>query len=163
MAACDGQDGVKDGVIDDPRRCKFDPASLICTAGDNDSCLSAAQAEAVKKVYAGVKNPRTGKLIFPGYPIGSEAFGNAGQSWASMVTGRTPRRVEFFNYFLFHDPNWDWHTFDFDKDVDYAEAKVGFINAVNPDMERFRARGGKLLMFAGWVDPILPGEDVVAY
>ncbi len=163
VAACDELDGVKDGVIDDPRRCKFDPQSLVCKAGETESCLTLAQVAAVKKVYAGVKNPRTGKIIFPGWPIGSEGFGEAGQSWSSMVNGPSPRRVEFFNGFVFNDPKWDWRTFDFDKDTSYADTKVEFINAVNPDLERFRARGGKLIMYAGWVDPILPAEDVIDY
>ncbi len=162
MAMCDGDDGVKDGVIDDPRRCKFDPESLICRGSDTAECLSAGQADAVKKVYGGVKNPRTGELIFHGYPIGSEGFGNAGQSWGSMVNGPGPRRGEFFKYFVSNDPNWDWRTFDFDKDVAFTRKQAGVIDAIDPNMEAFRARGGKLITYAGWVDPILPGEDVIA-
>jgi len=163
VAMCDADDGVTDGVIDDPRRCKFDPASLICRGGDPAVCLSQAQADAVKRVYAGVKNPRTGELLFHGYPIGSEGFGNAGQSWNSLVNGPGPRRGEFFRYFVFHDPNWDWRTFDFDKDAAFALNGAGkVIDAIDPNMEAFRARGGKLITYAGWVDPILPGEDVIA-
>ena len=72
VAACDGLDGLKDGIIDDPRRCAYDPAKLLCKGGagglgsDDAACLTAAQVEAVKKVYEGVKNPRTGEQIFTG-------------------------------------------------------------------------------------------------
>src|SRR5262249_26787478 len=58
--ACDGNDGLKDGLIDDPRRCHFDPAKLACKNGDDSTCLTAPQVEAVKKMYEGAKNPRTG-------------------------------------------------------------------------------------------------------
>lgn len=161
VAACDKLDGVEDGVIDDPRRCPFEPASLQCTGAETDSCLTPVQIEAVNKVYAGVRNPRTNEIIFRGWPKGSEGFGPGGQGWGSLVNGREPRRGEFFKYFVFHDPNWDHRTFDFDKDTAYTDKVAGHVSAVNPDMRPFQQRGGKLIMYAGWVDPILPAEDVI--
>jgi feruloyl esterase len=122
-----------------------------------------AQIEAIRKVYAGVRNPRTGQLIFRGWSKGSEGFGPGGQGWGSLVNGREPRRGEFFKYFVFHDPNWDFRTFDFDKDTAYTDKVAGHISAVDPDMSAFQARGGKLIMYAGWADPILPAEDVIDY
>ena len=164
VAVCDALDGVKDGVIDDPRRCKFDPATLMCSSSNADACLTAEQVMAAKSVYDGVRNPRTSEQIFPGWPRGSEGFGDSVNSgWGQMINIAEPRRSGFFRYFVFNDPNWDWHTFDFDRDVEYADKKMGFISATSPHLSAFKSRGGKLLMYSGWVDPILRGDDVVEY
>jgi feruloyl esterase len=157
VASCDEIDGVKDGVIDDPRACAFKPSSLTCREGAPAACLTPAQAAAVEKVYAGVRHARTGALIWAGYPIGSES------GWGSMVNGPAPRRSEFFSNFVFHDPRWDWKSFDFARDVDYAEAVAGYVSAVETDLRPFKARGGKLLMYTGWTDPILTAHDVIGY
>jgi feruloyl esterase len=164
VAACDLLDGVKDGVIDDPRRCKFDPASLLCTAGDSATCLTAPQIEAVRKVYAGPRNPRTGDQIFPGWPLGSEGYGGGpGDGWGNFIDSTEPRRVGFFPYFVFDNPSWDWRTLDWDRDVAFTTARMGFINATAHDLSAFRSRGGKIVMHTGWVDPILPAPDVIKY
>jgi len=166
VEACDGLDGLRDGIIDDPRRCHFDPARLSCRAGSDESaCLTAPQVEAARKMYEGVKNPRTGEQIFSGWPRGSEGFGDSPiQSWRQYVTEPPePMRVGFFRYFLFHDPNWDWRTIDWDRDLAYAEQKLPFMSAVERDLSAFRKRGGKLLMYTGWADPVVPPQDTVAY
>jgi feruloyl esterase len=166
VEACDGIDGLKDGIIDDPRRCQFDPAKLLCKPGaDEASCLTPAQVEAAKKTYEGIKNPRTGEQIFTGWPRGSEGFGEAaGQSWrAYIMDPPEPMRVGFFRYFLFHDPNWDFRTIDWERDLAYAEHKLPFMAAVERDMSPFKKRGGKLLMYTGWSDPVVPPQDTVAY
>jgi feruloyl esterase len=168
--ACDGVDGLKDGIIDDPRRCHFDPAKLLCkngaaAQGDDAACLTQPQVDAVKKMYDGVKSPRNGEQIFTGWPRGSEAFGdNPIQSWRTYVTDPAePMRVGFFRYFLFHDPNWDWRTIDWDRDLAYAEQKLGFMSAVERDLTPFKKHGGKLLMYTGWADPVVPPQDTAAY
>jgi pimeloyl-ACP methyl ester carboxylesterase len=166
VEACDNLDGLKDGIIDDPRRCTFDPAKLSCKAGADDAtCLMPAQVEAAKKTYEGVKNPRTGEQIFTGWPRGSEGFGDApGQSWrAYIMDPQEPMRVGFFRYFLFHDPNWDYRSVDLERDLAYAEQKLPFMAAVERDMSPFKKRGGKLLMYTGWADPVVPPQDTVAY
>jgi feruloyl esterase len=165
VEACDGIDGLKDGLIDDARRCQFDPAKLLCKAADEATCLTAAQVEAAKKTYDGVKNPRTGEQIFSGWPRGSEGFGEApGQSWrAYIMDPPEPMRVGLFKYLLFHDPNWDYRTIDWDRDLAYAEQKLAFLPAVDRDLSAFKKRGGKLLMYAGWIDPVVPPQDNVAY
>jgi feruloyl esterase len=162
-AACDSIDGVKDGVIDDPRLCRFDVASITCKGAKTASCLTSEQVTAVKKVHGGLKNPRTGEEIFPGWPLGSEGYGEtANQGWAAfLVEPKAPMRSEVYKYFLFHDPNWDHRTFDFDRDVAYANAKIGFVSAIDDDLAPFRARGGKLIMYTGWADPVLPAADVI--
>ena len=165
VEACDGLDGLKDGLIDDPRRCHFDPAKLLCKGGDEPTCLTAAQVESAKKTYEGVKNPRTGEQIFTGWARGSEGFGDApGQSWrAYIMDPQEPMRVGFFKYFLFHDPNWDYRSIDWERDLAYAEQKMPFMAAVEKDMTPFKKRGGKLLMYTGWSDPVVPPQDTVAY
>jgi len=176
--ACDALDGLKDGVIDDPRRCHFDPAKLACPATgagqatgsaqaprDEATCLTAPQVDAVRKMYDGLKNPRTGEPIFTGWPRGSEGFGdNPIQSWRQYVVDPPePMRVGFFRYFLFHDPNWDYRTIDYDRDLAYAEQKLPFMAAVEKDLTPFRKHGGKLVMYTGWADPVVPPQDTVAY
>ena len=163
--ACDALDGLKDGIIDDPRRCHFDPAKLACKGTDETSCLTQPQIEAARKMYDGVKNPRTGEPIYTGWPRGSEGFGESAiQSWRQYVMDpMEPMRVGFFRYFLFHDPNWDYRTVDLDRDLAYAEQKLPFMAAVERDLTSFRKRGGKLLMYTGWADPVVPPQDTVAY
>ncbi len=170
--ACDGIDGLKDGIIDDPRRCHYDPAKLLCPstgAGqapkDDAACLTPPQVEAVKKIYDGVKSPRSGEPIFTGWARGSEGFGESAiQSWRQYVLDpQEPMRVGFFKYFLFHDPNWDYRTIDWDRDLAYAEQKLPFMSAVERDLTPFKKRGGKLLMYTGWADPAVPPQDTVAY
>ncbi len=97
VAACDAVDGLKDGLIDDPRRCTFDPASIACTgSADDASCLTAPQVLAAQKMYAGTKHPKTGELIYTGWPVGSEGFGEvASQGWRQyIVDPATPMRAD---------------------------------------------------------------------
>jgi len=156
---------LKDGIIDDPRRCHFDPSKLACKGGDEAGCLTAPQVDAARKMYEGLKNPRTGEQIFTGWPRGSEGVGDSAiQSWRQYVMDPAePMRVGFFRYFLFHDPNWDYRTIDYDRDLAYAEQKLPFMAAVEKDLTPFRKHGGKLLMYTGWADPVVPPQDTVAY
>jgi pimeloyl-ACP methyl ester carboxylesterase len=166
--ACDAVDGLKDGLIDDPRKCNFDPAKLICpstASADEATCLTRAQADAVKKVYDGARNPRTGEQIFTGWPRGSEGFGEtAGQGWRQYLTDPgEPSRIGLFRYFLFHDPNWDWRTLDYDRDLAYAEQRLAMLPAVERDLTPFKKHGSKLIVYTGWADPVVPPQDTAAY
>ena len=166
VAACDAIDGLKDGLIDDPRRCSFDPATVACTSSADDAtCLTAPQVAAAKKMYEGTRHPRTGELIFTGWPRGSEGFGDlASQGWRQYILDPVaPMRADFFRYWLFHDPNWNFRTIDFDRDLAYAEQKLPFLAAVDKDLTPFKKRGGKLLSYTGWMDPVVPPQDTVAY
>jgi feruloyl esterase len=164
VAACDADDGVKDGVIDDPRRCGFDPASLVCSGSSSASCLTPVELAAVRKVYDGPRNPRTGHQIFPGWPLGSEGYGpGPGDGWRNFLDVPEPRRVGFFQYFVFNNPAWDWRSMDWDRDVAFINASMGFLNATAHDLSPFRDRGGKIVMHTGWSDPILPAGDVIKY
>ena len=167
VAACDAGDGLKDGLVEDPRRCAFDPASIVCQGNDAaGTCLTAEQAEAVKKVYDGPKNPRTGEQIFTGFPRGSEGFGEQSpiQSWRQYITSpREPARIGVFRHFLFHDENWKLSSLDYDRDLAYAEERLPHLAAVDRNLAPFKRRGGKLIMYAGWMDPVVPPQDNAAY
>jgi feruloyl esterase len=159
IAACDAQDGVKDGLINDPRACKFDPSVLLCKAGDRDDCLTAPQLEAVKRVYAPAKT-KTGELVFPGKEPGSET------GWNVISGGQVPPGVSLGSFLVAYDNlQWDWKSFDLDRDLKIVDEKVGtIINAINPDLSAFKARGGKLLLYHGWNDTaISPGNTVNYY
>src|SRR5439155_25718616 len=132
---------------------------------DNGTCLTAQQVEAAKKVYADLRNPRTGEQIFPGWSPGSEAFGNQPNAgWRGFVLDPPePMRVGVYRYFLFDDPKWDWRTMDWDRDIAYADAKLGFMSAIDPNLSTFKQRGGKLLMYTGWADPVAIPKDVLKY
>ena len=144
-AACDALDGVVDGVIDDPRKCPFLPASLLCAAGqDPATCLTQLEVSALEKVYAGPRNPRTGASIYPGLVKGSE------RGWGGHTAGPNifSTADQFFKFMVFQDPAWDYRGFDFDADYAYAVDNFGhIINATSPDLEAFRKRGGKILYY----------------
>ena len=171
LKQCDELDGIKDGLLNDPRQCRFDPATIQCRGADNDSCLTAAQVEAVRKIYSGPRNPRTGKVFFPGFEAGAEA---APGGWSAWITGPFPIAGaptiqaffgnQFFTYIVFEDPSFDFRSFNFDTDVAFADATTaGTINSTDPDLSRFRARGGKLLEWFGWDDPAIPPRSAINY
>jgi hypothetical protein len=160
LAACGTQDGVRDDFIKDPLRCHFDPSALACKGADSDSCLTAEQITALKKIYAGPSDS-TGQQISPGYEPGAEdTAGIPGISFASYVFGASPGASldaifssAFFGGFVFGKPGWKFSDLNFDKDIATTEDKVGSVlNANNSDLTAFRARGGKLLQYHGWND-----------
>ena len=158
-AACDTLDGLADGVLDDPRTCRFDPAALTCPDGeDHDGCLTPPQVQAVRDIWAGSRNS-AGDVVFPGLVPGGE--NGPGGGWGSWVTGSEPftslhwRAADgFFKYMVFEDPDWNFRTFDYDGDLAFALDKVGrALDSADPDLSRFRAGGAKLLVYHGWSDP----------
>jgi feruloyl esterase len=158
---CDVVDGVKDGVISDPEHCNFDPAVIECKGPDGPDCLTAPQVDAARKIYAGPKNPRTGKKIFSGLYPGSEL------GWAQLA-GPRPLGIatDFYKYFAFKDPNWDVNTrpINFDRDIDLANKPENLpVDAMDPDLGKFMGRGGKLLLYNGWNDTSIPPGIAVDY
>jgi feruloyl esterase len=154
--ACDGLDGVKDGLLNDPRACRFDVAALQCRAGDAEDCLTAAQVETVKRIYAPAKTS-AGDIVFPGKAPGSEPGWTANQAVSALPSGSF--------VVAYNNAKWDALAFDLDRDLKIVDEKVGsVVNAVNPDLRAFKARGGKLLLYHGWNDTaISPGNAVDYY
>lgn len=161
LEACDALDGVKDGVINDPRQCtteRFNITSLLCKTSDTDQCLTALEIEAAKKIYEGPKNPRTGEQIYPGQLVGTET------EWPGYWGKTAPVRSDFWRLWVFDDKNWDWWTFDYDQDLTLAESKLGkLVDHTNPDINRFKNRGGKAIVFHGWNDAVVNALDTIEY
>ncbi len=148
LAACDALDGIKDGLLTDPRMCHFDPSTLLCRGSAQDNCLTAAQVEAVKMAYAPAKK-KSGEVIYPGLPPGGEA------GWAALAGSAAEPgelNVDMFRYVAHEDPNWEWRTFDLERDTALADQKGGYMNGMDPDLSVFKKRGGKLLIYHGWND-----------
>ena len=151
MDSCDSKDGLKDGLINNPMACNFKVETLQCKGADNVSCLTAPQIVAYRKILTGSVNPRTGEHLYPGYPFGTAML--PGPVAGKNPDGSAPATFKM----LFQDKDWDYHTFDFDKDTGRA-AKLGnnTIDAVDEKkLAKLFARGGKLFMYHGWVDPAI--------
>ena len=160
LDACDTLDGVKDGVLEDPTRCKFDPTVLECKGPDTPACLTSPQVEATRKIYTAARNPRTKQQIYPPLEPGSEL------GWA-FKAGPQPSSIaiSYWRYAVFKNPHWDYKTFNFDSDVALGDRiENANENAMNPDLKSFFGHGGKLLQYHGWSDPaISPGNSINYY
>lgn len=158
--ACDHQDGIKDGLISDPRTCDFDPATLLCQEDQRSDCLSAEQVDALKAFYRGPRSSSGESLYGAGVPLGSEPYWS---SWIELI----PRVVEeYLRYMAFQeDPgeSYSIHDFDFDRDPPRLEYLGKLYDADNPDLEAFSSEGGKLLMWHGWADMLVPPTKSIEY
>ena len=147
--ACDALDGVKDGLIENPQRCTFDPAVLECKDATATACLTKAQVETARLMYSSPINPKTRRLI-AGLAPGSElGWTDLGWTASARATG-----LDQFRFIVFGDPGWTVQQFNFDSDVVRAEeADRDTINALDPNLKPFFDRGGKLIQYHGWSDP----------
>jgi len=174
IAACDahGEDGVNDGILNDPRECHFDPATIVCKTADSNDCLTAPQATALQKIYSGpvysAPKDAKGKQIFPGFLPGGEA-GTGG--WLAWVTGTTPGKdlqtafaSGFFTNMITSKEPIDLKTADVENAVKIADEQQGkTLNATDPNLRPFMAHGGKLILYHGWSDAALPPEGAINY
>lgn len=185
MAMCDQLDGVEDGVMLDPRACPFDIETLLCKGQENGKCLTAEKVEALKAIYEGpqgVDGP-----IFPGFPIGLETHPDGWSKWLTGglnyiedtgefqagVTSETDAPevpnaqfgfgTHMLKYFVYHDEDWTYVDYDFNKLKNDARVIVKTMNATDPDLSEFRSSGGKLLMFTGWGDMAITPLGTIAY
>lgn len=167
LAACDGLDGVMDGVIDDPRKCNFDPSTLLCQGAETDSCLTAPQISTLKKLYAGLRDS-AGAQVFPGYPVGGQTGPNGWPLWVTGATQGTGALYYFGLFFfmdmVYNDPAWNPLAFNADRDVAAADEATGAVlNAMDADLTTFGERGGKLILFHGWSDPAIAVGNTINY
>jgi len=166
-SACDERDSVRDGVLNDPRQCHFDPETIACKAEDSDKCLTAAQVVALKKLYAGTPDS-AGHIVYPGYLPGAEE-GEGG--WGLWITGPAPAKSlmaafgnGFFSDFIYEKADWDYKTFHVDAGLKAAKEKTSqALDATDPDLKAFKARGGKFILYHGWNDPAITALNTVNY
>jgi hypothetical protein len=161
LEACDTLDGVKDGVMEDPRRCSFNVDALS---------LSATKRAVLKALYAPTTT-RDGE-IYPGQPFGGEGQ-TAG--WPAWITGSTAPagapapslRFAFgtgiYKYFIANDPAWDYSHYDLNNWKKDSALSATFLNATNPDLDAFKSKGGKLILWHGWADPALTALGSIRY
>ncbi|NDW47185.1 tannase/feruloyl esterase family alpha/beta hydrolase [Ruegeria sp. PrR005] len=187
LAACDALDGLEDGILNDPRQCKFDVGSLLCTAEKSDSCLTAEELAAVRVVYDGPKTS-SGEALYFGFPFGGETSPGGWSRWLTggldtlEAAGEFQEGIEagdfavpvtpsaFFGFgtgiirnFVYHDPEWSYAGADFSTYAQDAAAAAATLNATDRDLSAFRARGGKMLLYSGWSDNAQSGLAMIDY
>jgi feruloyl esterase len=166
VAACDAKDGVTDGIVSEPRSCTFDPAVLACKASDPSTslgagapdCLTPPQVENARSAWATVKN-KSGEPIYPGRSPGFES------GWRIPVPGAplNPLFTDMPRFIGRQNADWDPMTFDLETDLALALKNGGFVEATDSNLAKFKARGGKLLLYHGWADPGPAPENTVNY
>jgi len=159
---CDALDGVKDGLLENPVRCAFDPKEIECKAADGPDCLSAPQVDAVRKIYAGPTNPRTGERVWSPLYRGSEL------DWSFFTESASPVGIatSTLRDAILKDPAWDYRTtpVDFDRHVALADrSDIARANASNPDISAYLRQGGKLILSGGWNNALVPAGAVLDY
>ena len=151
-------DGVKDGVLENPKRCKFDPGVLECKGADGASCLTPPQVETARMIYSAAVNPKTKRAI-NGLEPGSElGWTDLGWTASARATG-----LDQFRFLVFGDPTWDIQKFNFESDIVLAEERNEAINALDPNLKPFISRGGKLIQYHGWSDPQIAPAGTTQY
>jgi feruloyl esterase len=158
VASCDLIDGVKDGVLENPKRCKFDPGVLECKGTDGASCLTPPQVETARLIYSAAVNPKTKRAIH-GLERGSElGWTDLGWTASARATG-----LDQFRFLVFGDPKWDVQKFNWESDIVLAEERNDAINALDPNLKAFISRGGKLISYHGWSDPQIAPAAATQY
>jgi tannase/feruloyl esterase len=166
-ASCDAQDGVTDGILNEPNKCRFDPEVLLCKEADSDKCLTAPQITALKKLYAGPTDAK-GRQIFPGYLPGAE---EAQGAWGPWITGPAPGKsllfafgTGYFSNMVFEKADWNYRDAKIDDALKAADEKTTkTLNATDPNLAAFKARGGKLILYHGWNDPAISALNTINY
>lgn len=163
--ACDDVDGLKDGIIDDPRACRFDPATIQCKSGDGPDCLTAPQVETMRLVYQGARNPRTGAQVYPGFEYGSEGGIDLHLEAKLGAGGQVVVNENMINWSSkFQAAHPDGLGFDFDKDVARAGSDLdGILNYTDPKLAKFQRAGGKVIAYHGWADSLVPARGSPNY
>lgn len=159
LEACDAKDGLKDGLIEAPESCNVDFKSLQCKAADGPDCLTAHQVQTAQTITSPVAT-KAGKILFPRVEPGTEL------RWSRLAGGPQPADLflDEFRYIVYQDPNWDWRSFDLERDSAKAHAIDKNVDELNPNLTAFEKHGGKLLLYHGWADQqVSPGSSVEFY
>jgi feruloyl esterase len=159
LEACDAIDGLKDGLIDDPRKCNFDPQVLQCKGDDAPNCLTAPQVQTARTILSAPTNS-SGQQVFQRLEPGTEL------RWARLAGGPEPGALflDYFKYVVFKDPQWNWKSFNLDRDSMLADQAMQGVLDLQPDLTRFARHGGKLLLYQGWADQqVAPGAIIQFY
>jgi hypothetical protein len=167
LSACGQQSGTKDGFVNDPQRCRFDPSVLLCSGEESDQCLTQPQLTALRAVYAGTRNA-AGAPLFPGYSPGGEV-GDDG--WSTWILGASPRSslmylfgTGYFANMVYSNPQWTYENFAVDQGLTDAGRQTGeILDSANPDLRDFARHGGKLILYHGWSDAAIPPMSTVDY
>src|SRR6202047_29253 len=167
LAACDAKDGLKDGILNDPRQCHFDPATILCQQGNSDSCLTKPQVTALKKLYEGAHDAK-GKQIFPGFVPGAEE-GEGG--WDLWITGNAPGKAllfafgnGFFRNMVYEEADWDYNKANVDDAGVAADQKLAAVlNSTDTNLKPFQSHGGKLILYHGWNDAAISPLNAIKY
>ena len=161
MAKCDTLDGVKDGILEQPNKCEFDPSEVQCKTGESSNCLSKGEADALRIMYKG-HALADGRKVFPGFAIGAETERSGWRDPAKTGTGQMG--IDYYRWIVFGDPDWNMAQFDLNRDYAIAVKRTGeIIDAANPDIKAFTEKGGKLLLWHGWNDTLIPAEGTIDY
>lgn len=180
-AACDAADGLKDGIVSDPRHCTFDPEALKCAGADGPDCLTASQVATVKQIYAGVKMP-DGQMYAPGLPVGHEGGPTGWRAWISGPVAPAPQpdgslgygKTEPAGYNLSeanmrflalerNDPAFSWKTFRFPEDLTRVSKMAGELSPTEANLTPFKSRGGKIILYHGLSDPAISAFGTIDY
>lgn len=165
LRECDAADGVEDGIISNPRGCHFDPHSLVCKPGQTESCLTVAQADAANAIYRGMSDPQTGLQIFPGR---YGTMGTESEQWPAWIAGPNAAGLAIasshFKYVVYAQPSLDVIHLDPVRALnDSRDRGDTVLSAVDPDLERVRASGKKIIQYHGWNDTAIPADFSVTY
>jgi len=162
---CDALDGVTDGIVAAPQSCHFKPEALLCQSTETSACLTAPQIDSLRAIYQGM-HVAHGDIQFPGFTPGAEVGG-----WGSWILGTKPGESAqakfgwgYVSAMVQQDPNWTVQQLDLERDAPRIIQQFGpLMNATNPDLSKFAARGGKLILFHGWADPAVPPLNTIRY
>jgi Tannase and feruloyl esterase len=170
IKACDGLDGVIDGVINDPRQCHFDPHALVCGrpgAPTDGTCLASQEADAVQQIWRGPRGTH-GEFLWYGIEPGAPF---AGLADSSSDTPPVPLpmtiTLDHWRLWIEQNPNFDWQTLttaSFETGFRQSQAKFhAVIGTDDPDLSSFRGYGGKMITYHGWADPLIFPRGSIDY
>jgi len=170
-AQCDLADG-RDGIIMEPARCAVRASKSRCQSSKDskEQCLTARQWSALEAIYRGPHDSK-GRRIYPGFSPGGEVGTFPGIGWEGWIFGSAEKGTHqqfflrgFMRDFVTGNPDWDSRQFDFDRDYPAVRDRwAPILNATDPDLTRFFAHGGKLILWHGWSDAALPPLGTIRY